>query len=38
MPAGDDEFLQVSGAGNIKLERYVKEFLKVTNKGNQISG
>lgn len=31
MPTNDDEFLQVSGVGQMKLERYGKEFLKVIN-------
>ena len=33
MPANDDEFLQVSGVGKVKLERYGKVFLGVINKG-----
>ncbi len=31
MPANEDEFLEVSGVGRVKLEAYGKEFLKVMN-------
>ncbi len=31
MPANDGEFLEVSGVGRAKLERYGKEFLEVIN-------
>jgi ATP-dependent DNA helicase RecQ len=31
MPANDAEFLEVSGVGKMKLERYGEEFLAVIN-------
>lgn len=29
MPKDENELLQVSGVGQVKLERYGKEFLKI---------
>jgi len=31
MPKNSDEFLQVNGVGQVKLERYGKEFLEEIN-------